>query len=251
MNIDKIVALNYDKLNENDKYIWQYIFHNKQACKKMSIQDLAKACNVSHTSIIRFTRKIGLDGYAELKVHLKWNEQISEEFDNHVVMKTATNLKETIDLYNGMDLDEVLKEIEESNFIFVYATGEVQYHAALELKRTFSCANKVVHVIEGKTEIDLTIQYAKRNDIFIIISLSGDNQTAVMLAKALKQMKIKTIAISLDNNNLLNNYCDHNLGFTAASYYTGLSEQKYTSGGHFYILIDLLFAAYLEYLNNK
>ena len=58
MTLDELVESRYDELNENDLYIWQYIFHHKTECQKMSIQQLAHACNVSHTSIIRFTKKI-------------------------------------------------------------------------------------------------------------------------------------------------------------------------------------------------
>ena len=73
MMLDEMVNSHYDQLNENDLYIWQYIYHHKSDCQKMSIQELARTCNVSHTSIIRFCKKIGLDGYSELKIHLKWS----------------------------------------------------------------------------------------------------------------------------------------------------------------------------------
>ncbi|MDE6195793.1 MAG: MurR/RpiR family transcriptional regulator, partial [Erysipelotrichaceae bacterium] len=72
MTLEKLVNQYYDKLNENDKYIWQYIYHHQQECQKMSIQELARICNVSHTTIIRFAKKIGLDGYSDIKMYLKW-----------------------------------------------------------------------------------------------------------------------------------------------------------------------------------
>ena len=73
MTLDKLVEDNYHQLNENDLYIWQYILHHKRECQRISIKDLARNCNVSHTSILRFTKKLGLEGFSELKVHLKWD----------------------------------------------------------------------------------------------------------------------------------------------------------------------------------
>lgn len=58
MKLDKLVDEHYHELNEIDLYIWQYILHHKRECQKMSIKDLAYNCNVSHTSILRFTKKL-------------------------------------------------------------------------------------------------------------------------------------------------------------------------------------------------
>ena len=71
MKLETLVYDNYKSLNENDKYIWKYILNNKKECENMSIQDLAANCNVSHTTILRFAQKLGLNGYSELKFCLK------------------------------------------------------------------------------------------------------------------------------------------------------------------------------------
>ena len=84
--LDEMVNSHYDQLNENDLYIWQYIYHHKSDCQKMSIQELARTCNVSHTSIIRFCKKIGLDGYSELKIHLKWSMKKQFDFDSQITV---------------------------------------------------------------------------------------------------------------------------------------------------------------------
>ncbi|MDY4308061.1 hypothetical protein SNF32_15765 [Enterococcus mundtii] len=39
----------------------------------MSINELAKQCNVSRTTIMRFCQKLGFDGFSEFKYHLKMN----------------------------------------------------------------------------------------------------------------------------------------------------------------------------------
>ena len=44
--------------------------------------------------------------------------------------------------------------------------------------------------------------------LFIIISLSGDNETAVTLARALRGLHIPRIGIAKVGNTLLSKYCD-------------------------------------------
>lgn len=245
--LEGLIEDNYHSLNENDLYIWQYIYHHKEQCRKMSIHELAHICNVSHTSILRFTRKLGLDGYSEFKVYLKlWTAQDSE-FDRHMIHNSVNELTRTLKDLEGRDLDSILCLIDKARHVFIYGTGEVQYNAALEFKREFAYRHRIMHVIEGKTEIDTVLHTANPEDVFIIISLSGDNETAVNLAKTLRKLKIPSIGIALNTTNLLQKYCTAFLGFSCSSFHTGYYNVQYTCTGHFFLLCNMLFLRYLEY----
>lgn len=74
MQLNELVNLHFDDLNESDLYIWNYINNHREVCTKITIEDLGKKCNVSRTTILRFSKKIGLEGFAELKYYLR-NEQ--------------------------------------------------------------------------------------------------------------------------------------------------------------------------------
>lgn len=87
MKLETLIDENYEKLNESDLYIWKYILHHKKECQTMSIQELASKCNVSHTTILRFTHKLGLQGYSEMKIHLKWEDKQRNSFDNKEIEK--------------------------------------------------------------------------------------------------------------------------------------------------------------------
>lgn len=84
MRLETLIYENYNKLNENDKYIWSYILNNKKECENMSIQNLALKCNVSHTTILRFAQKLGLNGYSELKFYLKMENKKRYIFDKEI-----------------------------------------------------------------------------------------------------------------------------------------------------------------------
>lgn len=60
-----------DRLSENDLYIWDYVEKHKKQCENMTIEELARKCNVSRTTVLRFTKKLSLKGFGEFKVHLK------------------------------------------------------------------------------------------------------------------------------------------------------------------------------------
>lgn len=247
MILNDIINKHYDQLNENDLYIWQYIIHHQEACQKMSIQQLAKECNVSHSTIIRFTKKIGLDGYSELKYYLKWSLNQENKFNYRTLNDVTNELQETIDMMKNRDLDQILKFIKEAKHIYVYSTGDVQRHAAKELKREFVFCKKIFYLIEGETEIDDVLRYVTKDDIFILISFSGENETVVTLAKALKRLKISTIGIGVDKKNLLSQYVDEYIGFHTSMFQTGYFDNEYCCTSHYFLITNMLFLRYLEY----
>lgn len=251
MTLEEIVDNHYDVLNENDLYIWQYIFHHKRECQKMSIQELARTCNVSHTSIIRFAKKLGLDGYSELKIHLKWSMERATNFDAKILHQTIDEMKDTLDMMESRDFDSIFQYIDEAKRVFIYSSGQVQYHAAQEFKREFAYRRKVMHVIEGASELDTVLNYVTDQDVFILISLSGDNETVVTLAKLLKRKNIRTIGIGIDNGNLLSKNCDEFIGFKTSYFNTGYHDMRYCCTGHFFLIVNVLFLRYLEYCSLK
>lgn len=251
MTLEEIVDQHYDVLNENDLYIWQYIYHHKKECQKMSIQELAHACNVSHTSIIRFAKKLELDGYSELKVYVKWMLDRTSSFDHNTLHRTAIDLKDTIDMMENHDFDEVCAMIDQAQRVFIYPTGEVQFNAAEEMKREFVYRRKILHVIEGQSELDNVLSRISKDDIFFIISLSGDNELGVTLAKVLQKMHIPSIGIAMDNGNLLSKNCTQFIGFKTNYFDTGCFDKHYCCTAQFFLIVNLLFMRYLDYCSLK
>ena len=56
MKLEELVNRNYQQLNDNDLYIWNYINNHREVCTKITIEDLGKKCNVSRTTILRFSK---------------------------------------------------------------------------------------------------------------------------------------------------------------------------------------------------
>lgn len=250
MKLEQLVEQHYHELNENDLYIWQYILHHQDQCQKMSIQEFSKKCNVSHTSLLRFAKKLGLDGYSELKFYLK-----SQKKDESYDFKTINEIyQEYVDIMGNMiqkDFSHILEMIEKADCIYVYGTGSVQRHMAEEIRRQFIYVKKVFHPVGVGDEIDATLSNIRPNDLFLIISFSGDNEVAINLAKALKALHITAIGIAKEGPSLLSKYCEEMITFRSHPYPTGFGVDKYSSTGHFFLISDFLFLRYLEYMQEK
>ncbi|MEM5594190.1 hypothetical protein AAHH67_24950 [Niallia circulans] len=53
-----------------EKNIAKYILENANLIERMTIQELAQKTFTSHTSIIRFTQKLGMKGFKDFKIML-------------------------------------------------------------------------------------------------------------------------------------------------------------------------------------
>ena len=247
INLETLIYENYKYLNENDKYIWSYILNNKKECENMSIQDLASRCNVSHTTILRFAQKIGLNGYSELKFYLKFENKNKCIFNKHEVINASVNIKKTIDTLIKSDLSDVFNLLDSCSKIYAYGSGKVQLNAAKELQRSFLTVGKLINVIEGNEELDIIINYMTENDIIFLISLSGENDLINNFAKILNSKGIKIISVTQNGNNKLSKLSDISIQFYTnelAKLEDGISIFPLSQ---FFIINDFLIIKYLEY----
>ena len=89
MQLDEIINKHKQDLNATDMVIWKYIVMHRQTVHHISIHELARACSVSSTTIVRFAQKLGLDGFGELKAVLKMEEATGEVYHEDVDRKSV------------------------------------------------------------------------------------------------------------------------------------------------------------------
>ena len=97
MRLESLIEQNYHKLSENDLYIWEYIRSHPAKCRDISIDQLSNECCISHTTILRFAKKLGLSGFSELKVILKWQDAPAEGFSEDEIKRTMQDYQQTLE----------------------------------------------------------------------------------------------------------------------------------------------------------
>lgn len=250
MKLEMLIDENYEKLNENDLYIWNYILHHKDECKSMSIQDLASHCNVSHTTILRFAHKLGLQGYSEMKIYLKWEDKGKNRFDNKEIENTYNDIEKTMESMKKRDFYDVFELIENADKIYAYGSGAVQKNAAKELKRNMIFGNKLIYVLEGREETNIILDALSSKDVFFLISLSGNNTFMNEFARKLKKKGIKIISITEVGNNKLSSLSDVSLQFYTHSIPINGNEMEIFSTTQFFLINQIILLKYLEYINS-
>ena len=58
-------------LNDLELEVYNYIMRHQEKVLEMKIRELAEASHVSTTTVLRFCKKVGCNGYSEFKVKYK------------------------------------------------------------------------------------------------------------------------------------------------------------------------------------
>lgn len=246
MKLQELINKYYNTLNENDIHIWNYISNNKKECQNLAIDQLAYKCNVSRTTILRFAQKISLKGYSELKLYLKLENEIVNESNNKIKI-VCNNYNELIKSISEKDCTDIFEKIDSARNIYIYGVGMVQSSIKKELKRIFMTGGKILYDLSGYYESEISLNIANSNDLFIIISVSGENEFIIDFASKLKIKNIPIISITRLKNNTLSHMSDYNLYISSVTLNEEINEVSYESITSYFILIEILFLKYMEY----
>ncbi len=248
MRLEDLVNRNYQQLNQNDLYIWNYIVHHRKECERLSIEQLAAKCNVSRSTILRFSKRLGLKGYAEFKVYLRIDNQ---QGNKNVLNDNVYNFYvDTLKQYRDYNYLEIVKKIYDAKNLYVYGTGTIQDNTAQHLKRSFSMVNKLFLDIAALADFEAYIDLFMIDDVFIAISYYGENKRLIDYVYRLKAKGVIVIAIIANSDCTLSHIADYNLVVKTLSIITDLGRREDIVSGYF-VLMDYILVNYIEYAKSR
>lgn len=252
MAIADLVKMNYGRLNENDIYIWNYIDRHREECCQCTIEELAKNCNVSRTTILRFAKKLSMEGFSELKIHLKMEQgKRLPRADKDTIKMVCDDYRKKIDEMEKTDYSDICKLIYEAKRVFVYGSGAVQSFVAKEFKRAFLSAKICMYQIEGmQAEQDLIANVLQEGDLVIIVSLTGESNHVTSFAKILNMKGIPIISMTKLKNNTLAQMSTESIYINTSNVATTYIE-NYETTTLFFMAVELLLIKYLVYQEKR
>ena len=86
MNNDVLQQIRFgmENFSKAHKRIADYIFHHSNEIVGVSISELASLCDCGSATIVRFARRIGLNGYQELKIRVAAEMSSSSRIENDI-----------------------------------------------------------------------------------------------------------------------------------------------------------------------
>lgn len=249
-NIQNLIINNYVNFTDSDKYVAKYILNHPKVALSSTIEELAEYCSVSKSTIIRFTKKIGLDGFSELKVLLKMNtnrlETMNEKFLDRIVEKDI----QIIHYFKNYDFLPIITMLDESPTIYAYGTGAFQRSFIKEFQRLFMHIGIWVRIIDSHGEFDVAINMMKEDDTIVIVSSSGENEFLRRNYDLLKLKGINILSFTNSSGNSLAYASNYNIS-TELNKETFYDQYYFDNIATMYTPLKLLFAKYINYQVNK
>ena len=223
---------NIQKLNELELLVYHYVMQNKKQITYMTVRELADAVHVSSSTVMRFCKKLGCDGYSEFRVKFKMylkeekKEQPKEDLDEilHYFQGFHTSaFEEQIAIAANM-----IKESERVIFIGIGTSGILGKYGA----RYFSNLHKFCQYIEDPYYPIL--EDICENAVVIALSESGETRELLQMVSSFKEHNCKILSVTNKNSCTLAKMADFNM-----SYF--VSEQKTESRYNITTQVPVLF----------
>jgi DNA-binding MurR/RpiR family transcriptional regulator len=202
------IRFSLDKMGPAEKRIADYLLSHTDEITGLSITELAERCECGDATVVRFSRRLGFEGYQELKIRLAGelsstsaiNAEINKGDDCLDIFSKRINdiinsLKNTESVLDRESLDRAAEAILNSDRIVIFGLGNsaaIAQDAAhkflrLGLSAQACCDNHMQAIIAS---------HLKRGSVAIGISHSGSSKDIVEAMRLCKICGATTIGIT-------------------------------------------------------
>ncbi|MDO4466449.1 MAG: MurR/RpiR family transcriptional regulator [Bacillota bacterium] len=209
-----------ETLSKKELEILQYVHENLEEIQKMSIQTFAKNINYSTSTVLRFCRKLGFQGFSEFKYQIRDQikkiniENNEEQTFGQVKARLLSDLDGTASLIQTDDLMKIAKLLSKNLPVYIFSPGGITNIASEYLESMlFMAGCRYVYRSDSKKTFRHFIQTVNKNSIFIFISYSGNSPDTLQMAKEAKMHGMIVVSISSIENNDLAEVSNYNLRF--------------------------------------
>lgn len=245
MILDKLINEHYQRLNDNDIHIIQMINQNIHLIHRLKIQETADISHTSISSIHRLARKLGFDGYSDFKAYIKLNRQVSKP-STDIIESLEQDLQQTLKHLKMIDYDYISEQIDNSPYIYIYGTGVAQLNVARDAQRHFLSINKRVMVINDESELKISMNQMKEDDLIFIISLSGETPHLKENIEIMHTRNISYISITTLKDNYLAQNARYNI-YVNSSPIELFNQISYSSFLPYHIAFEVIVRKFSEW----
>lgn len=249
--LHELVNRHAEHLSDNDYHIIDYIDHHTDAVKDMTITELSGHCNISKSSILRLTKKLGFSGFSEFKFYLREAQADNQKTTaGNVFQSSEQDIKRTVQLFENQAKEKIYERIDQADTIYAYGSGWGQQNALQELNRYLISMGKHIFLIPSLKELQVSARHMTPSDLVIFVSLSGDLAEITSDLKKISHSGVPTLSITSFKNNHLAELSTYQLYFQSTDFGFAFGvDHKSFIGLH--MLIDQLVRGFLSYTVSK
>ena len=250
-----------ENFSATEKVIAGYIMENFREIPNLSTRQLANETFCSSAAIVRFTQKLGFEGYSDFKTKFlaEMMQYISEPKEKCITDKDTINsiiekvtcieidaLKDTRDRINPKQFLRALNYLSDAEHIDFYAMNN-NLNLARMAAESFIMADKY-STVHNSTEMQYLQSYSvPKSHISFIISRTGENRILADIAEILHAKGSTIFCITSEANSKIAKLSKVVFEVATSDKMEELGPRVFTLGAKY--VIDVLFALLISKSN--
>jgi len=198
-------------LNALEMQVYHDIIKHPESVSYMTIRELAERAGVSTTTVLRFCRKMGCDGWSEFRIRFRLVQQQAQPVQANVGVSEMLSFFKSInnDEFSALisRAAEMINRAEQLFFIGAGTSGSLAKYGA----RFFSNVGKFSHYIDDPYyPVSGSVD---DNTLAIVLSVSGETPEILRLASQFSLRRCQTLAITHSESSSLAKMSDFTLAY--------------------------------------
>ena len=247
-------------LSRNELNILRYVYEHTDDILEESIQEFSRQVSYSPATVLRFCKKLGYSGFAELKYVLRSSRQKSEKNDlssdkkadsemtsDRMVARLNYNVQATAGLIREEQLSKTFHYFDSSASIFICLPGGITDITGEYMEKMLLSVGRqnVYRIASTRLFTHLINTQSPQNAVLILISSSGTFGPTVRLGKLAQMKGFPIISITPYTSNEI-----ASLSSVSFRFFTDQRENKgaeYTSRFSAFFIIQTIIQCYIKY----
>lgn len=250
MNPIELIQNHFEEFTKSEKEIAIYIINNPQKIFPFSISDLVKKTKASKSSIIRFTQKLGYEGFTDFKFDLRRaiiSNDNEYQDDNSIIRSYIEILNQLDATIDKKQVSAFAQRISTAKTIKIIGNGRT-YNSAFQFKQRLLKIGIDSEALQEHSLIRDSLSLLNKGDMVIIFTIADNGKVYPRFFKDTNYL-YDMCAITMTNNLPFKKYCQDYIVLPKISNYrynTFLDDQAI-----FYIFIEVLLNEIAKHSRSK
>jgi DNA-binding MurR/RpiR family transcriptional regulator len=227
LEVQNRIRKNYGKLPHNQKKIADFFVDSLDLVPFVSVQEVAKATASSVASVIRFTQRIGYDGYSQMRDHvgialqkhlknealfpLSQTKALKKDTLTSVAMQDVGNINQTLELIQYDEFHRVTDVLLHAERVFTAGLGMSFLMAQILAYQLNQIGIDATPLRHGSASYAEQCLYFKKKDLLVVFSFPPYSKETIELAKLCRKRSIRVAAITNKSTAPITFYANHSL----------------------------------------
>lgn len=221
-NILVVIQNVRNQVSKKERVLCDYILASPTEVMQLPVQSLAQRCQISAATVVRFCRRLDLDGYSDLKLHLSAavQETQGQEYGEIKPGESASEISGKLQLHFENALKVTTKKLDdqviETVVTALHEAHQVQLFglvsSSLVVQDMYQKLSRLGLSAVVNNDIHLaatTLASGSTEDLLLVVSTSGNTKEVVTLMKFAKEKSITTVLVTANTSSTGAMLADH------------------------------------------